>query len=256
MVDSDVSGRVVIVTGASRGIGRGIALHLARQGARLAITGRRPDRLEAISAELDALGADYLAVPVNVADRDGSFDLVAQVVDRFGRVDGLVANAQTFRSVTPLAEVTEADMDLLLDTGPKGTLWGMQAVFPHMRDQGWGRIVTMGSHAGLQGAIGYAPYASAKEAVRALTRAAAREWGQYGIIVNCICPVSIAHRAPPADDPARVAVYKATFQDMPLGRDGDAEHDIAPVVSFLLSDACRYVTGETLMVDGGAFMRP
>ena len=147
-------------------------------------------------------------------------------------------------------------MDLLLNTGPKGTLWGMQAVFPHMRDQGWGRIVTMGSHAGLQGAIGYAPYASAKEAVRALTRAAAREWGQYGIIVNCICPVSIAHRAPPADDPARVAVYKATFQDMPLGRDGDAEHDIAPVVSFLLSDACRYVTGETLMVDGGAFMRP
>ena len=108
-------------------------------------------------------------MPVNVADRDGAFDLVAQVVDRFGRVDGLVANAQTFRSVTPLAEVTESDMDLLFNTGPKGTLWGMQAVFPHMRDQGWGRIVTMGSHAGLQGAIGYAPYASAKEAVRALT---------------------------------------------------------------------------------------
>ena len=84
-----------------------------------------------------------------------------------GRVDGLVANAQTFRSVTPLAEVTEFDMDLLLDTGPKGTLWGMQAVFPHMRDQGWGRIVTMGSHAGLLGAVGYAPYASAKEAIRA-----------------------------------------------------------------------------------------
>ncbi len=92
--------------------------------------------------------------------------------------------------------------------------------------------------------------------MRALTHSGAREWGQYGIIVNCICPVSIAHRAPPADDPPRVAVYKATFQDMPLGRDGDAEHDIAPVVSFLLSDACRYVTGETLMVDGGAFMRP
>src|SRR6476661_449445 len=132
MVDSDITGRVVIVTGASRGIGRGIALHLARHGARLAITGRRPDRLEAISDELDALSAEYLAVPVNVADRDGAFDLVAQVVDRFGRVDGLVANAQTFRSVTPLAEVTESDMDLLFNTGPKGTLWGMQAVFPHM----------------------------------------------------------------------------------------------------------------------------
>ncbi|MEX1007641.1 MAG: SDR family NAD(P)-dependent oxidoreductase [Acidimicrobiia bacterium] len=256
MVDSSVAGRVVIITGASRGIGRGIALHLARQGARLAITGRRPDRLEAISAELDTLGAQYLAVPVNVADRDGAFDLVAQTVERFGRVDGLVANAQTFRSVTPLADVTESDMNLLFDTGPKGTLWGMQAVFPHMRHQGWGRIVTLGSHAGLLGAVGYAPYASSKEAIRALTRAAAREWGQYGIVVNCICPVSIAHRAPPDDDPARVAVYESTFADQPIARDGDAEDDIAPVVSFLLSDACRYVTGETFMVDGGALMRP
>jgi len=256
VVDSSVEGRVVIVTGASRGVGRGIALHLARHGARLAITGRRADRLDAISAELDATGAEHLAVAVDVADRDGNFAVVAQAVERFGRVDGLVANAQTFRSVTPLAEVTERDMDLLLNTGPKGTLWGMQAVFPHMRDQGWGRIVTLGSHAGLYGAVGYAPYASSKEAIRALTRAAAREWGQYGIVVNCICPVSIAHRAPPDDDPARVAVYKATFADQPIARDGDAEHDIAPVVSFLLSDASRYVTGQTFMADGGAFMFP
>jgi NAD(P)-dependent dehydrogenase (short-subunit alcohol dehydrogenase family) len=256
VVDSGVAGRVVIVTGASRGIGKGIVLHLAREGARLVVTGRKPERLEALSKELDALGADHLARPTNVADRDGAFDLVAETVERFGRVDALVANAQTFRSVTPLADVTEADMDLLLDTGPKGTLWGMQAVFPHMRDQGWGRIVTMGSHAGLLGAVGYAPYASSKEAIRALTRAAAREWGQYGIVVNCICPVSIAHRAPPADDPARVAAYKATFADQPIPRDGDAQDDIAPVVSFLLSEASRYVTGQTIMVDGGAFMFP
>ncbi len=220
------------------------------------ITGRKPERLAAISAELDALGAEHLATTVDVSDRDGAFALVDDAVGRFGRIDGLVANAQTFRSVTPLAEVTEFDMDLLLDTGPKGTLWGMQAVFPHMRDQGWGRIVTMGSHAGLLGAVGYAPYASAKEAIRALTRAAAREWGQYGITVNCVCPVSIAHRAPPADDPARMAVYESTFADQPIARDGDAEDDIAPVVAFLLSDASRYVTGQTLMVDGGSYMRP
>ena len=195
MVDSSVAGRVVIVTGASRGIGRGLALHLARGGARLVITGRKLERLAAISAELDALGAEHLATPVDVSDRDGAFALVEEAVARFGRIDGLVANAQTFRSVTPLAEVTAFDMDLLFDTGPKGTLWGMQAVFPHMRDQGWGRIVTMGSHAALNGAVGYAPYASAKEAIRALTRAAAREWGRYGITVNCVCPVSIAHRS-------------------------------------------------------------
>ena len=105
------------------------------------------------------------------------FELVARTVERFGRIDGLVANAQTFRRVTPLEDVTPADMDLLLDTGPKGTLWAMQAVFPHMRDQGWGRIVTMGSAIGLTGAAGYGPYSASKEAIRSLTRTAAREWG-------------------------------------------------------------------------------
>jgi len=256
MIDSSVEGRVVIVTGASRGIGLGVATHLARAGAKLVITGRKPDRLAAMSARLDEMGAEHLARALDVADRDGAFDLVEQTLDRFGRVDGLVANAQTFRPVTPLADVTPSDMDLLLNTGPKGTLWAMQAVYPHMRAQGWGRIVTMGSHAGLVGAIGYGPYASSKEAIRALTRTAAREWGPHGIIVNCVCPVSVAHRMPPADDPARVAAYRATFAEMPLGRDGDAEDDIAPVVAFLLSEACRYVTGQTFLADGGSFLHP
>src|SRR3954467_3718467 len=132
-VDDDVTGRVVVLTGGTRGIGRGLALHLARRGVRLVVTGRRQDRLDAGSAELDALGAEHLAVAANVADRDGCFELAAATVEHFGRIDGLVANAQTFRSVTPLEEVTAQDMDLLLDTGPKGTLWLMQAVFPHMR---------------------------------------------------------------------------------------------------------------------------
>ena len=254
MADAGLSGRVVIVTGASRGIGRGIAHHLARQGVRLVVTGRKPERLEALAAELDELGAEHLAVAVDVADRDGAFELVARTVERFGRVDGLVANAQSFRSVTPLAEVTEADVDLLMDTGPKGTLWGMQAVFPHMRDQGWGRIVTLGSNGALMGSAGYGPYVASKEAIRGLTRVAAREWGEFGIVVNCVCPVSVAHRAPPTDDPERAAMFAATFSAQPIARDGDAEHDIAPVVAFLLSDACRYMTGQTIMADGGAIM--
>jgi NAD(P)-dependent dehydrogenase (short-subunit alcohol dehydrogenase family) len=256
MTDAHVRGRVVIVTGASKGVGRGIALHLAHGGARLIVIARRPDPLQALSADLDALGTEHLAVSLNVADRDGAFALVEQTVARFGRVDGLVANAQTFRPVTPLADVMPSDMDLLFDTGPKGTLWGMQAVFPHMRDQGWGRIVTMGSSSGMRAPVGYGPYSASNEAIRSLTRSAAREWGQHGIVVNCVCPVSIAHRAPPDDDPARVASFNATFRDQPIARDGDAEHDIGPVVAFLLSDGCRYVTGETFMADGGALMRP
>lgn len=253
-VDDDVTGRVVILTGASRGIGRGLALHLARRGALLVVTGRKPERLEALSAELDELGAEHLAMVSNVADRDGALALAAATVERFGRIDGLVANAQTFRSVTPIEEVTEHDMDVLFDTGPKGTLWLMQAVFPHMRDQGWGRIVTMGSNGALLGAAGYGPYVGSKEAIRGLTRVAAREWGKHGIVVNCVCPVSAGHRAPPADDPERAAIFAATFANQPIARDGDAEDDIAPIVTFLLSDASRYMTGQTLMADGGAIM--
>ncbi len=164
---NSVDGHVVIVTGGSKGVGRGIALHLARQGASVVITARRQEALDDVAGELTGLGAPHLATTLNVADREGAFDLVARTIAEFGKVDALVANAQTFRSVTPFADITEHDMDVLLNTGPKGTVWGMQAVFPHMRDQGRGRIVTMGSNAALLGAVGYAPYASSKEAIRA-----------------------------------------------------------------------------------------
>ncbi len=255
--DTGVRGRVVIVTGASRGVGRGVALFLAAAGATVIGTGRRREALDALDAELDAVGAPHLTVAGNVADRDGQFALVEEVVARFGRVDGLVANAQTFRPVTPLAEVKPTDMDTLFDTGPKATLWAMQAVFGPMSERGWGRIVTMGSNAGFHGPAGYGPYSASKEAVRSLTRTAAREWGKHGIVVNCVCPVSVAHRMEGfADDPSRRAVFEATFKDQPIARDGDAIDDIGPIVAFLLSDACRYMTGQTLMADGGALLRP
>jgi NAD(P)-dependent dehydrogenase (short-subunit alcohol dehydrogenase family) len=251
----DLAGRVVIVTGGSKGIGRGIAHHLAKAGVAVVVTARKQEGLDAVSAELDALGAAYLAAPVNAADREGMLELVASTVERFGRIDGLVANAQSFRSVTPLEGVTEKDMDTLYDTGPKGTLWAMQAVFPHMRDAGWGRIVTMGTALGITGGAGYGPYASSNEAIRGLTRTAAKEWGRHGILVNCVCPASVAHRMPAGDAGERAAVYAQMYADHPLGRDGDAEHDIGPAVAFLLSDASSYVTGQTLMVDGGGIMR-
>jgi NAD(P)-dependent dehydrogenase (short-subunit alcohol dehydrogenase family) len=253
MADDDLDGRVVVVTGATRGIGRGIALHLAQQGARLAVTGRKQQRLDQLSAELTAHGEEPVARAVNAADRNGTFAFVEEAVARFGRIDGLVASAQTFRPVTPLEHVTEADMDTLVETGPKGTLWSMQAVLPFMRRSGWGRIVTMGSNGALLGSAGFGPYAASKEAIRALTRVAAREWGKYGIVVNCVCPVSVAHRSPPTE-PERAAAFAATFADQPIARDGDAEADIAPVVAFLLSDSCRYMTGQTIMADGGAIM--
>jgi NAD(P)-dependent dehydrogenase (short-subunit alcohol dehydrogenase family) len=246
--------RVVIITGASKGIGLGIARYLGRQGAALTITARRGERLRTVAAELDSDGVEVLALAGDVADRDGIHETVRQTIERFGRVDGLVNNAQSFRPVMPLEDVRAGDMDLLFDTGPKGTLWAMQAVFPHMKDQGGGRIVNFGSVMGLRGSPGYGPYGASKEAIRSLTRIAAQEWGRHGIIVNCVCPASAAHRLPPKDS-MRKAGFDAMYANHPLGHDGDAEDDIAPVVAFLLSDECRYLTGETLMVDGGGYMR-
>lgn len=256
MSHPDLNGRVVVITGASKGVGRGIAHHLGSLGVHLAVTARKPEGLEAISRELDEMGVEHLTSAMNVADRDANFALVAATLERFGRIDGLVANAQSFRPTMPLQDVTDRDMNTLFDTGPKGTLWGMQAVFPHLRDQGWGRIVTMGSNAGFTGPAGYGPYSASNEAIRSLTRTAAREWGGFGITVNCVCPVSAGHRAPPGDDPDRVAIYNRTFAEQPIARDGDAVHDIAPIVAFLLSDASQYMTGQTLMADGGALMLP
>ena len=247
-----LAGDVVIVTGASRGIGLGVARYLAKEGARLVLTGRKRERLDEVAASLGS--AEVLAVAINAADRDGAFRVADAAIERFGRIDGLVANAQTFRPVTPLEDVTQHDLDVVLSTGPAATLWSMQAVLPAMKEAGRGRIVTMGSAMGLTGGAGYGPYSASKEAVRSLTRTAAREWGRYGVLVNCVCPASVGHRLPPADPP-RQASFAAMYADHPLGRDGDLEADIAPAVAFLLSDAAAYVTGQTLMVDGGGMMR-
>ena len=258
MPGNEVAGRVVIVTGAGRGIGRGIASHLAKNGARVVVSDVRADRLARTASELVELGAETLAVECDVGQREQVFALVERALERFGRVDGLVNNAQGLRPTMPLEEVSAQDMDLLLGTGPKAALWGMQAVFPQMRAQGWGRIVNVASAAGLMGAAGYGPYNAAKEAIRALTRTAAREWACHGIVVNCFCPAAAGHRRPPGEDAS--SFQKESWERMyrwhPMGRDGDPETDIAPVVLFLLSDACRYMTGETLKIDGGGYMSP
>lgn len=255
MID-DLRERVVVVTGATRGIGLGIARHLGSRGARVVITGRREPGVAEASHALDALGVEHLATAVDVADRDAMVALVDEAADRWGRVDGLVANAQSFRPVTALLEVTARDMDLLFDTGPKGTLWSMQAVVPHMKARGWGRIVTMATSMGLTGPAGYGPYAASNEAIRSLTRTAANEWGRDGITVNCVLPASAAHRLDPESSPERRAAFAAMYDDHPIGRDGDPDDDIAPVVAFLLSDASRYVTGQTIGADGGGILRP
>lgn len=252
---TDLAGRVIIITGASRGIGAGIARHLAGRGAQLVLTARGAARLETLAEQLRHDGTEVHIVCVDVADRDGAFALADATMDRFGRIDGLVLNAQSFRPVTGLLDVTPSDLDLLMSTGPAAALWYMQAVVPHMREARGGRIVTMGSALGITGGAGYGPYAASKEAIRSLTRTAAAEWGRLGITVNCVLPASAGHRARNDDDPIRAEAFRAMYADNPVGRDGDAEHDIAPLVAFLLSDASGYITGQTIAADGGGIMR-
>ena len=243
----------MIVTGAGQGIGRGIALHLGRNGASIVVAEWKQHRGERTVEELAALGVPALAAVCDVSRKDQVDAMVTAAVERFGRVDALVNNAQTFRPQAPVATVAENDVDVFYESGVKGTLWTMQAVYPHMRGNGWGRIVNVASAAGITGMPGYGAYNASKEAIRALTRTAAREWGRDGIVVNCICPGAASKRGQDAaarDDDA----HREFMRDHPIGRQGDPEDDIAPVILFLCSDASRYLTGQTLMVDGGAFL--
>jgi NAD(P)-dependent dehydrogenase (short-subunit alcohol dehydrogenase family) len=252
MVEHGVAGRVVVITGAGQGIGRGMALHLGRNGARIVVAEWKAHRVERVVEELHALGIDALGVECNILERPSIDAMVAGTVDHYGRVDALVNNAHTFTAKAALADASADDLDVNHGT-VRGTLWAMQAVYPHMKLAGWGRIVNFVSAAGITGMAGYGAYNASKEAIRALTRTAAREWGRDGIVVNAIAPGAASKRG--LEAAARdEAGYREFLKDHPIGRQGDPEDDIGPVALFLCSDACRFLTGQTFMVDGGAFL--
>jgi 2-hydroxycyclohexanecarboxyl-CoA dehydrogenase len=246
-----VDDKVIIVTGSGRGVGKGMALHLGKGGARVVVAEWKEHLLTETCAELTALGVENLGVVCDIQRKDQIDAMVAQTVERFGRVDALVNNAQTFRPLSPIADVTEDDVDVFYTSGVKGTLWAMQAVYPHMKAQGWGRIVNFASSMGITGGTGFAAYNASKEAIRALTRTAAREWGADGIVVNAIAPAAATHHG---EAGKQSEGYRIFIQNCPMGRQGDPELDIAPIAWFLCSDASRYLTGHTFMADGGAFM--
>lgn len=243
-----VDGRVIIVTGSGQGVGRGMANHLAKAGATVVVADYQPEKLRRTCDELSDLGAPTLGVEVDIRDEQSIDAMVAHVVDELGRVDGIINNAQTFRANAPMADVSADDVDVFYRSGVLGTLHAMQAVYPHMRTAGWGRIVNFASSMGRTGGQGFGAYNASKEAIRALTRTAAREWAADGIVVNAIAPAAAPPRAVGSEH------YEEFMRNCPMGRNGDPELDIGPVAHFLCSDACRFVTGHTFMVDGGTFM--
>ncbi|WP_329176317.1 SDR family oxidoreductase [Streptomyces decoyicus] len=243
-----LAGTTALVTGGGQGIGRGIALALAADGADVVVTGRTEKTLRAVVAEIEERGAAGHAVVGDVGQRDEVDRMVEATVRTFGGLDILVNNAQSVVQ-RPLAETSYEDLELSYRSGPLGTFHAMRAALPYLKRRG-GSIVNLASSAALIGQEGFASYAMAKEAIRGLTRVAAREWGPYGIRVNAICPVSLSPGAA-AYFEAHPEKHAEVLSEIPLGRLGDAEQDIGRAVVALADDGMRYLTGATLVLEGG-----
>lgn len=242
--------KTAIVTGAGQGLGRGIALALAENGAAVAIIDRNAETAQRTHTDLVESGARSLAVVSDVSQRDQVDDAVARIVAEFGGVDILVNNAQVAKAhQVPFEEHSDDDMELPYRTGVLGTIYCMQACFAHMKERG-GAIVNFGSAAGVEGQLGMLAYAATKEGIRGITRVAAHEWGQFGIRVNTVLPFGMseaAHRYAAAQP----EVFAAQIEKVPLRRTGDPQADVGNAVVALASDLMAWVTGCTIGVDGG-----
>ncbi|KRA29522.1 MULTISPECIES: SDR family NAD(P)-dependent oxidoreductase [unclassified Nocardioides] len=241
-----LAGRVAVVTGAADGIGAGIARAYAAEGARVLVADVSEDRGRALAGEIDGL-----FLRVDITDRDQVEAMVATAVDDLGAIDVLVNNAWGAGDVGRVENKTDAMLERGFAMGYYGPFWAMRAAFGHMKAAGWGRIINMCSLNGVNAHVGTLEYNSAKEALRTLTRTAAREWAPTGVVVNAICPGarSAAFHRMAAAHPEIAATAEAAN---PMGRLGDPLTDIAPIAVFLASEDCRYLTGNTLYADGGS----
>lgn len=246
-------GKVALITGGGQGIGLGVAHAFAAEGADLVLTGRNADKLASAAASLEAHGARVATCAGDAADPAAAQHAVQSAVARFGGLDVLVNNAQTSKPGTSLEETDEATLRMTLESGLFGTFHHMQAAYPHLKARGGGSVINFGSREGIYGGIGFGAYAATKEAIRGLSRVAAREWGLHGVRVNVLCPAALSPVAETylAAHPAEAEMYR---KEISLGRFGDPEDDIGPAAVFLASDDSRYVTGQTINVDGGQVM--
>ncbi|MDR7157266.1 NAD(P)-dependent dehydrogenase (short-subunit alcohol dehydrogenase family) [Sphingobium xenophagum] len=247
--------RVAVVTGATQGIGKGIALRLASEGASIVFCSRNSELSEDVLAQIAARGAKGAYVQADLTQKEQAEHLISEAVARFGKLDILVNNAQSRTPPAPITERDDEDFRGLYEGGVMGSLWTMKAAFPHMRDAGGGRIVNFSSFSVSVGMPNKSDYNVAKAGIAALTRTAAQEWGRYGITVNAVCPAG-ANEAIQAFLDSNPEASSAITGEIPLGRLGDCENDIGAAVAGLVCDDTGFVTGHVLMLDGGAHLRP
>ncbi|MGW6693580.1 SDR family NAD(P)-dependent oxidoreductase [Rhodococcus sp. NPDC054953] len=238
--------KVAIVTGGAGGIGRGIVRAFVKEGAKVLFVDINDDAGQALEAEFAGAGR---FLNVDISKQENAAAIVAAAVDAFGRVDVLVNNAHASRQA-PLIDTTQEMLDLSFGTGFYPTFWLMQAAYPQLKAT-QGSVINFASGAGIDGNVTQGSYAAAKEAIRAISRVAANEWGPDNININLISPLALTEGVA-AYIKANPEVEDVMLAKTPLHRFGDPESDIGRVAVFLASDDASYMTGQTLMVDGGA----
>ena len=244
----DLTGKVAIVTGASRGLGQYIGRALAKSGADLVVTSRRKEDLSEFVAEIESVGRRALPLNLDVRDQLSIEAMAAAAAEAFGQIHILVNNAGC-NVRKPALDVTWDDWNLILDTNLRGSFFVAQQVAEHMVPHRYGRIINIGSVTSVFGYAGLAPYGASRGGIRQLTMSLADDWGKYGITVNCLAP-GWFHTAQ-----NQVLYQNKEWVDylidrIPLKRPG-APNDLDGAVVFLASESSRYITGQTLLVDGG-----